>query len=100
MRLSRPCYDKPWRCPGWAGGGMRYAKRDRCEGGRMLGWNHGEQRWPHLWFHRCNTCDVVTLPFALRWVISVDWWGVVTRRAAWRLESWWLDVRERWGNRR
>ena len=34
MRISRPCYDKPYRCPGWAGGGMRYAKVDRCSNGR------------------------------------------------------------------
>ncbi len=69
MRLSRPCYDKPWRCPGWAGGGMRYAKRDRCEDGRMHGWDG--QRWPHLRFHRCDTCDVITIPYALRWLSPI-----------------------------
>lgn len=33
MRLSRPCYDKAHRCPGWAGGGWKSARRDRCPGG-------------------------------------------------------------------
>lgn len=67
MRLSRPCYDKPWRCPGWAGGGMRFARRHRCDNGRVLGWD-GEERLPQLRLRRCNRCDVVTLPYAVRFV--------------------------------
>ena len=74
-RLSRPCYDKPWRCPGWAGGGMKYAKRDRCDEGRIQGWQ-GQHKWPHLWFHRCGTCDVVTWPFSARWLSP----GFIARR--------------------
>lgn len=80
MRLSRPCYDKPWRCPGWAGGGMRYAKRERCADGRVSGWD-SPARWPHLWFHRCGECGVVTLPFATRW-LDPSW-------LAYRAQSWW-----------
>lgn len=79
MRFSRPCYDKPWRCPGWAGGGERYAKVDRCEDGRMLGWD-GEHAHPQWRFHRCDTCDVVTWPYVTRWL---DW-----RHWRWYIQGW------------
>lgn len=81
MRICRPCYDKPWRCPGWARGGMRFAKRDRCDDGRMRGW-YGDQRWPHLRFHRCDKCRVITLPFVLRWLSPFFLVGKI--RVAWR----------------
>lgn len=64
MRLSRPCYDKPHRCPGWAGGGWKFPKKDRCVGGYIA--LHYERAHPHWRFGRCNRCDVVTTPFALR----------------------------------
>ena len=87
MRFSRPCYDKPLRCPGWAGGGMRYARRDRCAHGRMSGW-HGDRPWPTWSLHRCDTCDVVTWPYVVRWLNPVtvarelrDRWAGRARRA-------------------
>ena len=49
MYLRRHCYDKFWRCPGWAGGGWRTPKTDRCDGGSLK--VHGqvgqplEDRW-------------------------------------------------------
>jgi hypothetical protein len=73
MRLSRPCYDKSHRCPGWAGGGMRSAKVDRCRDGRVGGGRYYEGpawRWR---FHRCDVCDVVTLPDVVRW-LDFRWW--------------------------
>lgn len=76
MRLSRPCYDKPHRCPGWAGGGMRYPKVDRCDGGRITVAPSlsevlaAEETWdghpianPRR-LGRCTECDVVTIPWA------------------------------------
>lgn len=66
-RLSRPCYDKPWRCPGWSGGGPNKAKKYKCEDGRIQGWS-GDKKYPHLYFHRCNECNVITIPFVLRWL--------------------------------
>jgi hypothetical protein len=65
MRLSRPCYDKFHRCPGWIGGGPRYARRTRCDNG------HIQVRYDaRLWkwrFWPCNRCDVVVWPYAIRW---------------------------------
>lgn len=76
MRLSRPCYDKPHRCPRWIGGGMRYPKRDRCDDGRIQ--IDYTTRW--TWrFWRCNTCDVVTLPYNVQYL---DW-----RYWAWKIRS-------------
>lgn len=70
MRLSRTCYDKPHRCPGWAGGGWHYAKEDRCENGSIrvrvpLEGYPGEWDYPnlHKWrFGFCTRCDVRTWP--------------------------------------
>lgn len=60
MRLSRPCYDKSHRCPGWAGGGGKYAKVKKCKHGRIT-FKYG--------FGRCNVCDVIVLP---SWVRFID----------------------------
>jgi hypothetical protein len=98
MRLSRPCYDKPHRCPGWAHGGwVVHTKRpDRCDGGYvdwlLPYWGFGKvfrlfgryRSWqfylPHWWFGRCKKCGVVTWPFAWRkldptyWTMYVQLW--------------------------
>lgn len=67
MRISRPCYDKIWRCPGWAGGGMRYARVDRCDDGRLPGDLFDRRLW--RWrCNRCTTCGVLALPYMIRYV--------------------------------
>jgi hypothetical protein len=76
MRVSRPCYDKYWRCPAWAGPGMRYAKVQTCEGGslaRVINWN---RRWKWK-FHRCPTCGMWIMPFVVRYVDPTNWWSYV-----------------------
>ena len=81
MRLSRPCYDKPHRCPSWAGGGMHYPKSDEprdCTGhvhalGTSDEWSHPAAGWRALWFGRCTGCGVVTWPWAAR-RLSPFWW--------------------------
>lgn len=67
MRLSRPCYDKAHRCPGWAGGGMRFASPARCAGGSLRDGRYYEGR---LWRWRFNRhdCGVLVLPYVVRWV--------------------------------
>lgn len=100
MRLSRTCYDKSHRCPGWAGGGMHYAKTDRCIDGRVevrpgkiatfvepdetyvYNTTHpSESPWR---FGQCNTCDVVTWPVVTRW-LDPAWtlWKI-----KWQLRRW------------
>lgn len=75
MRLSRSCYDKWHRCPGWAGGGWHYPKGpDRCEGGYLqIDWEARFVRWR---FWKCNKCDVVIWPWHTRWLDPtwVMWW--------------------------
>lgn len=92
IRLSRTCYDKAHRCPGWAGGGMKYAKGgSRCDNGRIyvlptmrhlrrllrgkdweLDWN--THPGAHPWrFGRCTKCNVVTWPHITR-LLSPSWW--------------------------
>lgn len=90
MRISRPCYDKFHRCPGWIGGGPRYPRgKSRCDGGRIqVDYNAPLWRfrtWP------CNTCNVVVLPYATRW-LSAPWWTGEARSAA-------REIAYRWRNR-
>lgn len=95
MRLSRPCFDKPWRCPGWAGGGAKYARKERCDNGRIRGWGIHDDRLvrPEWHFLRCDTCDVVTIPFALRWLFPEQWrWYALWK---WRELRNWRDNRKR-----
>lgn len=86
MKIVRKDYNKPNRCPSWSGAGMsqyswesKVLGEDLCHGGSsgyyadgmrigytLAGWN----------FHRCDECDVLTLPYVLRWVDPDYWWGV------------------------
>lgn len=100
MRLSRPCYDKPRRCPGWIGGGMLYPKRDRCKGGYLVNQYNRGWRWR---FHRCNSCDVLVLPQVVEWV-DWRWWRSTLRHLPGRLRSRWgwrqeMRARRRRGSR-
>lgn len=87
FRLSRPCYDKPHRCPGWAGGGAYMAKEQRCDGGSIRTRHPypgipGEFQYPGAkkWsFGHCNQCNVVTIPFA--------WTRFAPARVRWRIEA-------------
>jgi hypothetical protein len=78
MRISRPDYDKAHRCPGWSGGGMtRYATVRRCDGGYL----HGDiyaGRWWRFRMNRCDTCDLLVLPYVVRYLDWRTWflrWG-------------------------
>ncbi len=79
MRLSRPCYDKPHRCPGWAGGGMRYAKVSRCDSGSLSDDMYARTAWKWR-LNRCATCGVHVLPFVIRY-LDPRWWSYAIRRA-------------------
>lgn len=72
MRLSRHCYDKPRRCPGWNGGGFTYAKVQRCDNGSIQ--INYSSRWKRDWtFHRCDTCDVVCWPIVTQELDPAYW---------------------------
>lgn len=106
MRLSRTCYDKAHRCPGWAGGGTKGASVYRCkngsirtgeirievEGGRRVvyGGHPAENKWQ---FGRCTDCDVVTWPVITRW-LDPGWWGWQFKFWKWDIEAW-LDNNRR-----
>ena len=65
-RISRPCYDKCARCPGWAGGGTGYAKVTHCES-TSLGYDNIHK------LRVCHKCGTLVLPY---WVRKLDptWW--------------------------
>ena len=78
VRLSRHCYDKPHRCPGWAGGGWTYSKVGRCDNGRIqIDYAAGWWKWQ---FHRCTTCDVVCWPIVVQWLDYTWWRWILSRR--------------------
>lgn len=86
MRISRPCYDKPYRCPGWSGGGDLFAKRVRCQNktGSMV--NMYDKRLWQWRFNRHPECGVVVLPYVVRW-LDWRWWKYVLMRAVRRCQS-------------
>lgn len=88
MRISRPCYDKYNRCPGWAGGGWKHPKKDsrypHCDDGSIKV-DYEDRFW--MWkFWKCNKCDVVVLPWVTKFLMS-------PRAVKYRLENkvqiWW-----------
>ncbi len=107
-RLSRQCYDKFWRCPGWAGGGFRAARWQRCTGGSLLmpgirtvanvrGDAPGEfvpdDPWWKWRLHACNReCGVLALPYVTRWADPSWLW--------WRLRCRWREREDRREGRR
>jgi hypothetical protein len=90
MRVSRPCYDKYHRCPGWAGGGIRRARRTRCPGGGYITYSftsYGSDQEKRLWkwrFSQCPKCQVYVLPYMTRW-LDYGWWY-------WKLRDWKRDL--------
>lgn len=100
-RFRRLCYDKAHRCPGWAGGGLRWAYDDtkpddwnedlgpwetsnsrrrhwwqqphRCDDGRI--WNLiYRDPWRSFRFGKCTKCDIIALPRVTRILDLRDWW--------------------------
>jgi hypothetical protein len=57
---------------------MRYAKVQRCAGGHLAGDIYGGFWW--RWrLNRCDTCDLVVLPYVTRYV-DPRWWAYALRR--------------------
>lgn len=94
-RLSRPCFDKYRRCPGWAGSAWKYAKVHRCDNGFIqIDWEDKLWKWK---FWPCNTCNVLVLPYVAHWLFpSYIAWNI---KRAWdnKIESiqWKLENRKR-----
>ena len=69
MRAVRKDYDKPNRCPGWSGSGIREYPWERgkpyCDSGSS-GYYADDCNQRH--FHQCGTCGLRTLPFAAAFV--------------------------------
>jgi hypothetical protein len=87
FRVSRGCYDKYKRCPGWAGGGRRYATVRRCNDGFLPYYTADGIHVRRLWrwrVNRCPECRLWVLPYASKWA-DPSWlrWAVT-----WRLEDW------------
>ena len=84
-KLSRSCWDKPHRCPGWAGAGWKFPKQDYCDGGYItygmsketLASLPADVKYPR-WFHfgQCNKCTVRVLPYWTRKLFPTYYWGM------------------------
>jgi len=90
FRFRRHCYDKPWRCPGWAGGGWRSPRRgDACDDGSLSRYWNPTRRWYTHWqFHRCLTCGTIAIPHVTRWL---DWTWL-----GYKIKWWYRELRYRW----
>jgi hypothetical protein len=91
VRISRPCYDKMHRCPGWAGGGIRYGKTDHCPNGGYITYYTtapDSDQVKRLWkwrLNQCPKCGVIVLPYVTRYLDPGWWW-------CWTIRSWWRDL--------
>jgi hypothetical protein len=76
MYIRRHNYDKPWRCPGWSGGGWRYAGRLRCPNGSLDIYNRPlrKEARDHWRLSRCSKCDVRAIPYVTRWLDPTYLW--------------------------
>jgi hypothetical protein len=83
LPFSRPCYDKPHRCPGRAGGGMQWALIARCQKG-MLSAPYYRRYWLGT---RCPDCGLYVLPIAVEWLD----FRYRVRHPRW---PWWLNPKE------
>ena len=89
MRAVRKDYDKPNRCPGWSGSGIREYPWEHgkpfCDGGFSGYYTDDCNNWR---VHRCYVCGLRTLPFATTY-IDPDWYlRVKLPRLWWRVRSW------------
>jgi len=80
-RLSRPCYDKYYRCPGRNGGGLKYPTVHRCDTGRLRDM-YGKRLWKWR-FNGCTECAVIVWPYMIRCVDPTNW--------GWREIKWWAN---------
>lgn len=88
MRISRPCYDKYHRCPGWAGGGWKYPKKNsrypECDSGSIKV-DYEDRFW--MWkFWKCNKCDVVVFPHHFEYFMSIR---ALRYRVVRKTQNWW-----------
>lgn len=89
VRIARQDYDKPHRCPGWAGSGWNFttlADDETCPNGYVAWYDKPFAKW------RTNTCTkkcgTLVLPYATRYV-DPSWYRMVA--PVWPLEiEWWV----------
>lgn len=89
MNIRRACYDKPHRCPGWAGGGFHYPKEGKsiCDSGFIP---YSESRFDAWLFKKCSRCGTVRLPIVTKW-LDPSWlkFWVVREIEDWKYERQW-----------
>lgn len=77
-RVRRGCYDKYHRCPGWAGGGLRYAEVTVCEGLTSL-----PDAYEGNGFKFHPDCGTLVLPRWTKWLDPTWWLSVIRFRFGW-----------------
>jgi len=82
VSFRRHCYDKPHRCPGWAGGGWSHPREGKsiCPSGSLSAqiWRDDNRfRW---WkSYQCELCGTRTIPRVTRWLDPTWLWWYVRR---------------------
>ena len=85
-RVARPCYDKHWRCPGWAGSGWNWAETDTCPNEGYAPQHRRFSKGPWI----CPKCRTLVLPYWIRRLDPTHWGH--------RFNSWKFAL-ERWKER-
>jgi hypothetical protein len=97
FRVSRLNYDKPHRCPGWAGAGESHVWAKKwwriiasCPGQSFAGFLYDLPHW--RWrFIRCPSCGVLCLPWVTRKLDPTWQWATWKRR----LRNWRYKLAEK-----
>jgi len=74
MKISRPDFNKPKRCPTWAGPGWgrkRIKRSGNCEA--LININYEDKLWRYK-LQKCDSCGVIVLPFNLRYLDWYTWY--------------------------
>lgn len=90
FRISKPCYNKYWRCPGWAGPGWKSTKEGKktCEGGSLARVIDFEGHWKWK-FHKCPTCGMIVLPYMAKYITPGYHWGEIKYKI-YRMKEWFV----------
>lgn len=75
---------------------MRFARTTHCQGGRLRDARREHiyaGRWWRWRFNRCDTCDVLVLPYMVRF-LDPRYWSYALRGGLWAVAWWVQDVRQ------
>lgn len=94
MLPVRKNYDKPNRCPGWSGSGIREygwetKQNSTVECNSSSSGYYADvsriDKYANFNFHQCEDCGTITLPIILQYVDPEYWYSIHGMRLKWAI---------------